>query len=220
MEDPAKYSMRGILTTKMYIDPGHRQRPRRPLCGPVWQTGMDAAISQLLEWAAANLPAPHTLTERTARSAPLHAAVWCDHVDVLRAMISAGAPVNEDCYFLESRTPLHLAVELGRLGCVRVLLEEGHANPHAMVACFYLATPLHLAAQVEIAEELLRHGADVFAKDFSGSTPLQDAIAGRDLGYAAAERLVAVLKDAEQRVRDRAAQRNRSRRSRRSQRVG
>lgn len=99
-------------------------------------------------------------------------------------------------------TPLHLAVGAGYTRLVKHLLDNG-ANPNAPARFLRLrppppaedeepepddddedepidATPLHLAVQrsLEIAELLVKHGADVNAKDANESTPIFWALGG------------------------------------------
>jgi ankyrin repeat protein len=61
---------------------------------------------------------------------PLHAAVYMDRLDVVQALIHAGAEVSstDDAGW----TPLHLAVANGRVEIARMLL-VAHADPNARI---------------------------------------------------------------------------------------
>ena len=85
-----------------------------------------------------------------------------------------------------NQTPLHIATERGRDKVVDLLLEAYRAN----VSAARLSdgkTPLHLACAgqfgniEEVVHILLEEGADVAARDRTGSTPLHvGAELGRD----------------------------------------
>ena len=59
----------------------------------------------------------------TEKTTPLHAAAMGDHVEIIRALIDAGAELEsrngEDC------TPFFVAVACGNIGAIRALLEAG-----------------------------------------------------------------------------------------------
>lgn len=123
----------------------------------------------------------------------LHAAAATGHVDVVRALLAAGTPV--DVWDEGGHTPLYaVANECGSDAgpdVVRVLVEAGaDVNASSGVT---RATPLHMAARrghVAIAKALLECGAEVDARDRNGCTPLERA---RNCRKAEVARLLAAL---------------------------
>jgi ankyrin repeat protein len=74
-------------------------------------------------------------------------------------------------------TALGLASFFGHLSLVKVLLDKG-ANPNIASNNQYKVAPIHSACAIsnfEIAELLIRHRADVNAKQMQGVTPLHSA---------------------------------------------
>jgi len=69
--------------------------------------------------------------------------------------------------------PLHKAAEAGHIEAVKKHLAAGK-DVNAKLK-YGGATPLHLAANKEIAELLIANGADVNAKSKAGCTPLHVA---------------------------------------------
>lgn len=73
-------------------------------------------------------------------------------------------------------TPITLACMVGHAEIVRVLIEEGNANPN--VRDWSQGTPLHAAAingHLEVTRVLLEHGADPWLSETTGWTPLNAA---------------------------------------------
>jgi ankyrin repeat protein len=127
-----------------------------------------------------------------ARETPLGAASGAGQVKVVALLLSHGASAK--AADRDGVTPLHLAAHGGSAAALRLLLAAG-ANPKAKTTrrrdfprteerLYGLdapagETPLHLAAGREtpdLAEELVRRGADVNAIDGSMSTPLHLAV--------------------------------------------
>ncbi|MEQ9404637.1 MAG: ankyrin repeat domain-containing protein [Cyclobacteriaceae bacterium] len=74
-------------------------------------------------------------------------------------------------------TILGLATFFGHLSLVEILIQKG-ADPNISANNQFRVTPLHSACAIsnyEIADILLKHGADVNARQMSGVTPLHSA---------------------------------------------
>ena len=133
--------------------------------------------------------------------APLHLASSNGNLDILRALVDAGANMH---LLLSSGTPLHVAAGSGHVDIVRELLARGvhvdtvddcgcsalhYASQHGhihVVDCLVCsgantdlrqnegATSLYLATyfgQNEVAELLIGYGVDVTIADRAGYTP-------------------------------------------------
>jgi ankyrin repeat protein len=101
---------------------------------------------------------------------PLHHAVASGRLWAAKALVEAGAEVDEDLAAALRLTPLHLAALRGSAEEVERLLSRG-ADPNARDVLG--RTPLHYAAarnRKAVAELLLSRGADPNTKD--GETPL------------------------------------------------
>ena len=120
---------------------------------------------------------------------PLHLAVLGESYGVLAALLKAGAnPKTVDPHGL---TPLHVAAEENAVPAARAILEFAASSSSAQQGVGLIgvlearddlgATPLHLAALSggpEVADNLIRAGADLDATTLAGNTPLHLA-AGR-----------------------------------------
>lgn len=125
---------------------------------------------------------------------PMYWAAYCDRVEVLKALIAAGADVDRRFLWEAGRaeyrsTPLMVAVFRGAPGAVRVLLEAG-ANPNLyeeVRAVGEAGGPwdrraygvLSMSTTNEIVRLLLNGGADPNLSS-SGWTPLMAAASERD----------------------------------------
>lgn len=119
---------------------------------------------------------------------PLMWAAQSGDLPIVRRLIAAGADVSA---VSELMTPLTAAAMTGQLQVMEILLNAGaEANQHAA----FQLTPLHQAAAVshELAIALLlKHGADVDARNFEGQTPLIIAMyRDEELTLPCAKRLI------------------------------
>jgi len=112
----------------------------------------------------------------------LHWPAHDGNVEILSALIQAGAVVDADEIGLYGGKPLHCAAEHAP-ACVRLLLSHG-ADPNSRnlwPGRFEGYTPLHMCARqseecIENAELLLEAGAEIFATDVNGRTPYDIAV--------------------------------------------
>src|SRR5689334_8042304 len=103
------------------------------------------------------------------------AAMIGDEATLLKKLQSPPDMVNARS--ADGFTPLGLAAYFGQLEIVKLLLQHD-ADPNIASDNQFKVAPLHSACAVsnyEIAELLLRGGADVNAKQMSGVTPLHSA---------------------------------------------
>ena len=122
-------------------------------------------------------------TNEKQKSKELHQAVKDDDVPTLKKLLDEGTFV--DIRDEKGETPLYYAVSNRQsVDLVKELLKYG-ANPMAEIRWVDM-TILHIAAGklfvnekrfpcAEVVEELLKHGADVNATTYHGSTPLSTA---------------------------------------------
>ena len=109
---------------------------------------------------------------------PLHLAVQANSPEVAKALIKAGAKVNER--LSNGHTPLMTAAQNDALECAHLLLEEG-AEVDTDLSSVSLkgwtpGTPLTVAAlenSPSVAELLIERGANVSVSDGDGNTPLK-----------------------------------------------
>lgn len=98
-------------------------------------------------------------------------------VEVMEALLSAGASPDRPDHFVNGWTPLMHAVHKGQIGAVRSLLDAGaDANARAWGG----ASALLLASgdcRTDIVRLLLERGADPAVRADSGATPLMNAVA-------------------------------------------
>ena len=147
-----------------------------------------SATAEVLLKHGADVHAKHPYDDDT----PLHRAAEENASATAEVLLKHGADVNaEDDW---NMTPLHRAARAGASATAEVLLKHGadvHAKhransqgfPHGAdvntsVRVYFGDTALHKAAQrggSATAELLLKHGADVNAKNRDGLTPLHDA---------------------------------------------
>ncbi len=112
-----------------------------------------------------------------------HFSVWLWIYDPYPSWIWAGRVEKP---FLPRGTPLHYAAFYGLHPIVEFLAID-HSQDANSRSFDNESTPLHLASQrghVEVASLLVKHGADVIARDKSGSTPLHEALGSGSMEVA------------------------------------
>merc|ERR1712100_21540 len=92
--------------------------------------------------------------------------------EIAKLLLENGAKVNQAD--TEGRTPLNEAAEQGHTEITNLLLKKG-ADPNNIARKSDGSTPLHYAANAEIAKLLLDNGAKVNQADNDGYTPLDRA---------------------------------------------
>ena len=103
--------------------------------------------------------APGSFPPGSFHGRPLSWAALAGHVEVVKALLAAGASVNQ-ARTVDGTTPLHAAAATGHAEVVAVLLEAG-ADVDAK--CDDGATALHVACARDhplVVRLLLKHGAD------------------------------------------------------------
>ena len=122
-------------------------------------------------------------------------AVELDRVDVIKALLEAGANPGLESYtniFRDTATPLNVAGFLGHLAALKLLLDAG-ADPDYM---WWGRTALHHAARyarTDVARELLEKGADPNGATTQGDTPLHETTLAETGDYDAHAYIASLL---------------------------
>lgn len=147
------------------------------------QSGHPAIVRALLDAGAdVNARNPQGIT-------PLHLAAWDGNAEIVSLLIERGAELNMRNHRNEGLSALDIAAMTGAADVVRLLIAHGadarSADP------VNKASPLHHAAawdQVPAAEELVRGGAGLNARDIRGRTPLHWTIPETKTGTPSGKR--------------------------------
>jgi len=109
---------------------------------------------------------------------PLHMAAGTGNMRAIELLVAHGATIDQGDG--TGRTPLHWAAIFDQIAAGKMLLKKGaSANVRSKVGL----TPLHWAAKTEIAEVLIKNGADLNVRgSHAGWTPLHHAVSFNRLG--------------------------------------
>ena len=111
-------------------------------------------------------------------------SILTDNLEEVTRILTGSEKPNGDFKWQNENTYLHLAVERGSLKICEVLLDyldDIHINARNI----YMMQPLHIAAEkghLQVAQLLVRSGAEINAIDLNGDTPLHFACVNGHLG--------------------------------------
>nr|XP_023018160.1 uncharacterized protein LOC111507134 [Leptinotarsa decemlineata] len=109
---------------------------------------------------------------------PLHVSVLKNNTEILDYLLSQPT-IDVNVQNFNGETPLFLSLKLDNIDIAKTLIRFG-ANVN--LQNYEDVTPLHLAVTFpEVAHQLILNGAHLDARDYSGDTPLSDAIAEENL---------------------------------------
>ncbi|MCB9493728.1 MAG: ankyrin repeat domain-containing protein [Epsilonproteobacteria bacterium] len=124
----------------------------------------------------------HSLTcvdENEVRSAPLHAAIHCENITMVKMLIDHGARL--DMFDTLSQTPLHTAAEIGNMQIITLLLEHAADVDQLDILPETALFSAILYDNFEVVQLLIERKANVNAKNLMGETPLHLAVRLGDL---------------------------------------
>jgi cytohesin len=105
----------------------------------------------------------------------LHAAAYSGNVELVKFLLSRGAPIDAEAHTKYRNTPLQTAMLSKQAAVARVLVEAGADVNHPQ---WEGGRALHDAVwqgNVELVRFFLSHGAKADVRDRRGETPLHDA---------------------------------------------
>jgi uncharacterized protein len=132
--------------------------------------GDEAALRRSIE-------AGHTTDYAYDGWTPLHLAAFFGQLQLVAALVDAGAAIDAVSHNSLRNTPLHAAIAGGHSAIALLLIDHG-ADVGSQDAGRH--TPLHIAAEnglTDVVRALLNRGADPFAVDADDRTPIARAAA-------------------------------------------
>ncbi|CAM9208650.1 unnamed protein product [Ascophyllum nodosum] len=124
----------------------------------------------------------------TSQNSPLHLACAIGHLEVVKQLLSKGAPVNSGNSY--GNAPIHGALIRGHREIVELLLEKGADarwtnNKDSTLLHFLVYSSMEDGDSQAIGRKLIKAGVNVDAKDIDGMTALHVVARGGNATMAA-----------------------------------